>query len=259
MAAPTNLFQNLQVNWAIPAGVVGGTGPGQYDTVNIYKSSSEGMNYTLVQSLPVNPVSLVFPTSWPDPSQRITSKSGIFYMVGFSNSVTGDYTSSNYLTYKSLSPREQRMVLQLRDSLSRFITNRLADEEIRQYLEQGIQSFNIYSPTTSFDIFSLPPREEPLVILSALIMGVMQNMLGIGFTDISYSDQGFSLTASRMDKMTATLDKILTRYNELLSIAKLDYAEGGAGVGTVMLPIGMGGNLNRGIMNVFDLLSAVGR
>ena len=254
MTVPAQLFKNLTVNWSIPAGFAGGTGAGQYDAVNIYRSSSEAQNYTLLASIPFTGVE----TSYVDASKSITSKGGIFYMVVFSNSVTGA-VSSGYLTYKSLSPREQRMVLQLRDALSRFITNRLADEEIRQYLDQGLNTFNVYSPTTGFDIFTLPQREEPLVILGAMIMGVSQNMLGIGFTDISYSDQGFSLTAARMDKMATTFDKILGQYNNLLSIAKMDYAEGGTGVGTVMLPIGMGGNLNRGILNVFDLLSAVGR
>jgi len=254
MAVPAQLFKNLTVNWAIPPGIAGGTGPGQYDQVNIYRSSSEAQNYTLLASIPFTGVE----TYYVDTSKNITAKGGIFYMVVWSNSVTGA-VSNSYLTYKSLSPREQRIILQLRDSLSRFITNRLADEEIRQYLDQGLQSVNIYSPTTGFDIFTLPPSLEPLVILGALIMGVSHNMLGIGFTDISYSDQGFQLTANRMDKMATTFDKILGQYNNLLSIAKLDYAEGGTGVGTVMLPIGMGGNLNRGIMNVFDLLSAVGR
>ena len=246
MAVPENLFKQCTVQWVLPSDVAA------YDTVNIYQSSNEAQDYRLVASL--TPIV----TSWADPSTSLASKGGSHYMVIFSNSITGVYSNS-YLTYKALSPREQRMVLQLRDSLSRFITNRLADEEIRQYLEQGLQNFNVYSPTTGFDIFNLPQREEPLVILGAMIMGVSQNMLGIGFTDISYSDQGFSLTASRMDKMNSTLEKILGAYNNLLAIAKLDYAEGGAGVGTVMLPIGMGGNLNRGIMGIFDLLSAVGR
>ena len=254
MAVPNKLFQNLEVRWSIPAGVAGGTGPNQYDTFNIYRSDTEAQNYTLLASLPFTGVE----TSWVDTGKNITTKGTIFYMVVFSNSVNGA-VSASYLTYKTLSPREQRLVLQLRDALSRFITNRLADEEIRQYLDQGIQAFNVYSPTTGFDIFTLPQREEPLVILSALIMGVMQNMLGIGFTDISYSDQGFQLTASRMDKMSTTLDKILKSYNDLLAIAKMDYAEGGDSVGTIMLPIGIGGNISRGIMNVFDLLSAVGR
>jgi hypothetical protein len=253
MAVPQTLYQFVVVQWAIPSGITAAL----YDTVNIYRSSEEAQNYQLAGSTAFA-VSGVVTTSYTDTSKHFTSKGSYHYMVVFSHSATG-LVSGSYLAYKNMSPREQRMVLQLRDALSRFITNRLADEEIRQYLEQGLQNLNVYSPTTGFDMFNLPQSLEPLVILGAMIMGVAQNMLGIGFTDISYSDQGFSLTASRMDKMSATFDKVLSAYNNLLAIAKLDYAEGGTGVGTVMLPIGMGGNLNRGIMNVFDLLSAVGR
>jgi len=253
MAVPMKLFQNLTVQWVIPVGITAEL----YDTTNIYRSSMESQNYTFLAAIPFATAG-VPQTFWQDNTVNIAGKGGYFYMVVFSNSATG-LISNSYLTYKSLSPREQRMVLQLRDALSRFITNRLADEEVRQYLEQGINNLNVYSPTTGFDIFSLPQSLEPLVILGSIIMGVAQNMLGIGFTDIAYSDQGFSLTATRMDKMSTTFDKVLGAYNNLLAIAKLDYAEGGEGVGTIMLPIGMGGNLNRGIMNVFDLLSAVGR
>jgi hypothetical protein len=253
MALPLKLFQNVTVQWVIPAGITAEL----YDTTSLYRSSSEAQNYTFLASIPFAN-SGVPQTFWSDASVGLAAKGSYHYMVVFSNSATG-LISNSYLTYKALSPREQRLVLQLRDSLSRFITNRLADEEVRQYMDQGIQNLNVYSPTTNFDIFTLPASLEPLVILGAIIMGVANNMLGIGFTDISYSDQGFSLTATRMDKMTQTFDKVLGSYNALLAIAKLDYAEGGEGVGTVMLPIGMGGNLNRGIMNVFDLLSAVGR
>jgi hypothetical protein len=253
MAVPLNLFQATTVLWVIPQGITADL----YDTTNVYRSTMEAQNYTFLASIPFA-VAGVPQTFWQDNTVSLSAKDGFFYMVVFSHSTTG-LISNSYLTYKALSPREQRLVLQLRDSLSRFITNRLADEEIRQYLEQGIQNLNVYSPTTDFNIFSLPTSLEPLVILGAMIMGVANNMLGIGFTDISYSDQGFALTANRMDKMTLTFDKILKAYNDLLAIAKLDYAGGGESVGTVMLPIGMGGNISRGVMNVFDLLSAVGR
>lgn len=252
-AVPLNLYQNVVVRWAIPSGITSEL----YDTTNIYRSGTEAQNYTFLSSIPFV-VAGVPQTQYVDITAALALKDSYFYNVLFSHSMTG-LLSTSYLAYKALTPREQRILLQLRDALSRFITNRLADEEIRQYMQEALQALNIYSPTTTFNFFSLPEGLEPLVILGALIFGIIKNMLGIGFTDISYSDQGFSLAASRMDKMTTALDKIVAQYNGLLAIAKLEYAEGGEGVGTIALPIGMGGNLNRGIMNVFDLLSAVGR
>ena len=253
MPPPTSLFSHVQVNWVVPAGVTSAL----YDTINIYASGTETQSYNLLTS--VSFLDGAVPrTSYTDTTRTITARDTVHYMVIFSNSISGAYTDS-FMTFKSLSPREQRMVLQLRDYLSRFITNRLADEEIRQYIELSLNSVNLYSPATGFNIFSLPRELEPLVITGAVILGVAYNMLGIGFTDISYSDQGFQLTTSRYDKMSGMFDKVLGMYNNLLAVAKLEYAPGPEGVGTVMLPIGLGGNLNRGIMNVFDLLGALGR
>ena len=249
MAVPTTLFNFCEVRWIIPATIVAGT----YDTTNIYKSSSESQNYQLLAS-----ISNITATSYTDTTTSITAKDAANYMVLWSHSTTGIYSSSS-LAYKAPTPREQRLILQLRDYLSRFITNRLADEELRQYLEFAVNAFNIYSPITNFGLSDLPKQMEPLLMTGAVILGVSYNMLGIGFTDIGYSDQGFQLTTSRYDKMAGAFDKMLSMYNNLLSIAKMEYAEGPEGVGTVALPIGMGGNIGRGVMGVFDLLGSLGR
>lgn len=253
MAVPNILFQNIEVNWVIPADIT----PALYDTVNIYKSANESQTFVLLASIPLE-ISGIPQTKYTDVTSAINAKNVSHYMVVFSHSTSG-LVSASHLTYKSLSPREQRIVMQLRDYLSRFITNRLADEELRQYIELSLNSMNIYAPQTMFTIFSLPQALEPLLITGSVILGSAYNMLGIGFTDINYTDQGFSLTTDRYNKMTGVFDKTLKMYNDLLAIAKLDYAPGPEGVGTVALPIGLGGNLNRGILNIFDLLSAIGR
>ncbi len=252
MALPINLYTNVVVNWVIPPGITSVV----YDTINIYRSSMEAQNYDLMASIPFlsggNPQ-----TSYTDASQGITTKGTVFYTVIFSNSLTGAYNGP-YLAYKALTPREQRLVLQLRDSLSRFISNTLADEEIRQYLEGAIQGVNVYSPTTSFTFFDLPQSLEPLVLLGGLIFGASMNMLRVGFTDIQYSDQGWSLNANRMDKMGQTFDRVLKMYNELLAIAKLDYAEGPQSITTLMVPWGMGNKLGN-ILEIFSILGSAGR
>jgi hypothetical protein len=254
MAVPTNLHQYVTVKWVIPSGVVSPT----YDSINIYRSSQEAGNYTLLATIDIldgddNPQ-----TSYVDSTQSLASKDSVHYMVIFSGN-SGATVSDSYLAYKALTPREQRLILQIRDSLSRFISNSLADEELRQYLEQGLQGVNVYSPTTSFTAFDLPQSLEPLVILGAVIFGSAHNMLKIGFTDIQYSDQGWSLTANRMDKMGQQFDRIIKLYNELLAIAKLDYAEGPVAAGTCMLPISLGGNLGRSVLEIFNLIGSAGR
>ena len=48
-------------------------------------------------------------------------------------------------------------------------------------------------------------------------------------------------------------------YQDMLKLAKMDFMYGGASVGTIQLPIGIGGNIQRGILNVLDIFTSVGR
>ncbi|GAF95944.1 unnamed protein product, partial [marine sediment metagenome] len=157
MAVPEIIFQNIEVKWAIPSGITSTL----YDTVNIYYSSDEAQGYMLLASLSFLDGSTPR-TSYTDLTKHISTKSTSHYTVIFSHSVSG-LLSDSYIAYKSLTPREQRIVYQLRDGLSRFITNRLADEEIRQYTDLGLHGFNIYPPVTQFTMFTLPISMEPLV------------------------------------------------------------------------------------------------
>jgi hypothetical protein len=47
--------------------------------------------------------------------------------------------------------------------------------------------------------------------------------------------------------------------NSLLALSKMDYISAGASVGTIALPISIGGNMNKGALNVLDLLTSLGR
>lgn len=253
MAAPTNLFQNVVVKWAIPAGITSAV----YDTTNIYSSSTEGQQYTLLASIPFLDLAGSPQTSYTDATRGLVTKDTVFYMVVFSHSTSGALSDS-YLAYKALSPREQRLVYQIRDALSQFVTNTLADEEVRMYLEQGLQGVNMYSPTTDFTTFTMPASLEPLVLWGAIIFGASQNMMRIGFTDIQYSDQGWSLTANRMDKMGATFDRLIKAYNEMLALAKLDYASGPTSIGTLMMPLGLSGKIGP-VLEAYNALGSSGR
>jgi len=237
----------VQINWTLPT-VAAGT----YDTINVYRSGSESTGYTKIGTA-------AWPaTTYTDTEKTLSAKETVNYVVTFSLSTVPGVESEYALTYKTLSPREKRMVFQIRDSISRFVTNRLADEEIRQYLEQGISAFNIRPPATEFDIFNLPKNMEPLVLYGALIFGVTNNMLGIGFTDVSYTDNGWQMTGNRMEKMNSTLEKVLGIYDKLILPAKLEFAYGGDAIGTVSLPIGIGGRVGN-VLGLFDVLSSLGR
>jgi hypothetical protein len=61
-------------------------------------------------------------------------------------------------------------------------------------------------------------------------------------------------------KMQAAMEVIGKVYTQYLPLIKLDFAwDSPMGVGTVSLPISMGGNVSRGLLNVLDIFTATGR
>ena len=228
------------------------TVPAAYDTVNIYKSNQESQGYNLLTSVPSTT------TQYTDSAVNIAAKDSWFYAVVFSNSVSGAQ-SAPQLAWKMLTPREQKLVFQLRDIVSRFVSNRLADEELRQYIEHGLNTVNVYSPQTSFTLFSLPGNLESLVVTSAAMYGILFNMLGIGMTDINVSDHGMSMQWDRYGKMSQTLKDITAQYNSVLQLAKLEYAPSGTAIGTVQLPIGVGGRIASNLLSTLDMFQNLGR
>jgi len=240
----TSLFTYAIVNWP--------TAPTGYDTVNIYRSTNETQGFTLIASLPSTQ------TQYIDTSVPIAAKDAYFYVVSFSNASTPDVQTTPQLAWKLLTPREQKFVYQLRDITSRFVSNRLADEELRQYMQHGLQTVNVYSPETAFTMVDLPLNLEPLVLTAASMYGIMFNMLAIGMTDVNINDNGISMQFDRFGKMSGTLKEITTRYNEMLGLAKMEYADGGVAIGTSQLPIGIGGRVGS-ILGLIDAFQNLGR
>lgn len=242
------------IRWAIPEGF----NVDDYDSVNIFYSYKESSGYTLLYTLPVRDANNNITDRYEDKKNFITSKDNIYYIVIYHNSVT-DTSSEKILAFKETTPREQKLIYLLRDSLSKFISNKLVDEELRIYLESGLHSFNIIPPVTSFTVFNLPPNLEPLIVLSATLYGAMINMLQVSFTDINATDNGITLNIDRGSKVSNMIDKINSYYKDLVNTIKIEYAEGGQGVGSVPVPIGLAGNIGKSVMNIFDLLNALGR
>jgi hypothetical protein len=243
------------IKWLVPQGIDLTT----YSKVCIYYSTTEGTNYTLLDTIDAvdtngNPI-----TSYEDTFHSIVNKDSTFYVVAY-YAPTTDKITDFVLTYKDLTPKEKKLVFNLANLLSPFISNTLTDEELRQYLEQGLKAYNINPPvTTDFTMFTLPPSLEPIILLGGAIFGAYTNVLKIAFGDVSITDNGIALTINRGEKITALVDKINAKYKEIIEISKLDYAYTGQSVGSVPLPIGIGNNLGRSIMNVFDLIGALGR
>lgn len=201
----------------------------------------------------------IWVSNWTDPTIDIRQKDNYYYIVKY---VTADrdYESKFYLTRKSLSPKEQRLVNYLKNWLSPWLTNCLTDDEIRAGIIFALQNLNIKSPVTYFSIETLPFILESTLMMGAAIYSMMYKYLGIAFTDVSYSDNGVSVTIDRGGKIQNAIDKATAYYDKIIDVAKLHYIQPGCSVGSIPLSLSLGGRLPGNIMGALsNLFNAIGR
>lgn len=258
MADRLDSVSNVEINWVVPADIQT-AGTAFYDQIAIYKSASENTGYTLLISVSSKDPFANFITSYIDTTTPSLNKDEFYYLIQFSKTSAPAFQSKYFPTYFSLTPRELRLTTQLKSYLSTFIASKLSDEDLRQGFQLALQAFNILPPITGFTIDDFPREYEPLLIAGAQIYSLLFRYLSIAITDFSYSDQGLSLNIDRGAKIKTAVDQLLANYNGLVTTAKMEFAFTGEGLGTIQLPIGLGGNIGRGILNIADLFTALGR
>lgn len=196
---------------------------------------------------------------WVDPTIDIRHKDCFYYIVKY---VTADknYESKFYLTRKSLTPKEQRLVNHLKGWLTPWLTNCMTDDDIRAGIVFALESLNIKSPVTHFTIETLPQILESTLMAGSAIYTMMYKYLGIAFTDVSYSDNGVSVTIDRGQKIQNAIDKATAYYDKLIDIAKLHYLNPGVAVGSIPLNISLSGRISGNIFGaISNLFNAIGR
>lgn len=200
----------------------------------------------------------VWTTTWTDPTIDITAKDSYYYIVKYVYT-DKSHESKFYLTIKSLTPKEQRLIHHLKNWLSPWMTNCLSDDDLRAGFLFAIQSLNVITPVTYFNIESLPANLESVALVGAAIFALMYKYLGIAFTDVSYSDSGVSMTIDRGGKIQNAIDKATTYYNSLINQAKYQFMPTGAGIGTIPMTISLGGRMSGSLLNVLNVFNAIGR
>ena len=247
------IFNSLEVGWVIPREIQSGlVGANPWTTTRVYRSDSENGTYALIATVAI--ATLLY----EDTAHTFDERGTLYYLVKFVRA-DGTTQSRYYMAYVSLTPKEQRMVDYLKSALSPFLISGISDEQLAIGLQMGMNSMNIFPPRTSWTIVSFPASMEPLLHMSTLIFALFQRYLPIALTDVGYNDMGLTVTVDRGSKIQLQIDKIMKFYNELLSVAKLDYAHTGSGLGTLQMPISVGGNLNKGLLNVLDIFTSMGR
>jgi hypothetical protein len=267
-----NSFSAIEIYWSVPLDIAA-QGISVWDKIRVYRSGNENSGYALVTddagiviSEIASNISGTWVTSWDDPTQTLTAKDGLFYLVRYYNS-NAMAESKFYLVYKSLTPREQRLVEQIKHCVTPWISQFCTDDDIRGGLTMALNVINMQPPTTAFTLDTFPYNLEQLLLPGAAAFTLLCHYLGVAITDLNYSDMGFSLNIDRGAKVKTAIDMLmgLAGYSgaaggtNLLALAKMDYISAGASVGTVSLPISIGGNMNKGALNVLDLLTSLSR
>lgn len=243
---------NTVVYWRIPPEIQSAP-PGTYIGANLYRSTNEDGVYTKLNDVPI-PLNV---TEYEDTQVPITSKDRYYYLVRF---VRSDNTETTYyLAYTHLSPKELRLGSLLRNMMSPFLSAMLTEEDIYAGLKLGLQAFNLYPPKTNFTIPTLPPELEPLILMMSAMFAFIQKYVPVAITDLSYSDNGLSLSVDRGSKVKTAIDMINGFVKEYIFPYKWNYVSAGTAFGSIPIPLSLGGKMTAQLLNILDIFNVTGR
>ena len=260
-ATPDALGTATSVLWNIPAEV--SSNP-SIDNVKVWRSqSSENTGYTFLADVP-RVTGAAIPTSYVDPT--IANRQA-FYLVTFTAGASGSpeyYESSYNTTYFYPTPRELRLIETIKRSMPEVISRcgvGLNDSDYMVGLRLAVQIFNTYPPETHFTWENFPSSHEYFLIGLAQLTTLASRYLPLSIRDWSYSEPGgVVMQVDRGAKISQAIQIISNVYSQYLPIVKLDFSSDfPTGVGTVQLPLSMGGVVSRGMLNVLDIFTATGR
>jgi hypothetical protein len=143
--------------------------------------------------------------------------------------------------------------------LSPFLSAMLTEDDIQAGLWLGLKAFNLYPPQTSFTIANLPPDLEPLVLMMAAMFALVQRYVPVSITDLSYSDNGLSLSIDRGSKVKTAIDMINAFVDKYILPYKWNYAPMGSGFGSIPIPLSLGGKMTAQLLNILDIFNVTGR
>jgi len=227
--------------------------PDPYIGINLYRSQSEDGDYVRINTsvIPLNQL------EFEDIQVPVTSKDGFHYLIRFVRPDNSETTY--YLAYTHLSPRELRLCTSLRTMLSPFLSAMLTEDDIQAGLWLGLRAFNLYPPQTSFTVANLPSDLEPLVLMMAAMFALVQRYVPVSITDLSYSDNGLSLSIDRGSKVKTAIDMINAFVDKYILPYKWNYAPMGSGFGSIPIPLSLGGKMTAQLLNILDIFNVTGR
>lgn len=262
-ATPDTLGNATDILWNVPKEVSDRT---DIDHVKIWRSqTSENQGYTLLDTIDTGSGTGIV-TSYVD--NTLPTRTA-YYLVTFTAGPTGgtgpaDYESNYNTTYFYPLPRELRLIESIKRSMPEVISRcgvGLNDSDYMVGLQLALQIFNSYPPETYFRLDNFPKTHEYFLIGLASLTTLASRFLPISIRDWAYSEPGgVVMTVDRGAKINQALQVIGQVYTQYLPLVKLDFSsEFPTGLGTIQLPLSMGGVVSRGLLNVLDIFTATGR
>lgn len=249
---PSELDGGATLAWTVPVEI---SARGDIDRIRIFKSGSEDTGYEKIDEIVNNPLS--FTTSYHDSTGM---RGGHFYLVTFL-STSSNYESCYHITFLTPTPREARLIEQIRRATPDIIRHTLTNEDYMSGLNLAVQIFNAYPPQTGFTLAGFPRSYEFFLIGLGQLTALTSRFLPISIRDWRYSEPGgIVMDVDRGAKINQALEIIAQTYTQYLPLVKLDFASDfPLGVGTIQLPLSMGGIVSRGVLNILDIFTATGR
>jgi hypothetical protein len=252
-------LSSTTVEWVIPTEYASDS---QWDTIQVY-GSSDAMTFTLLASIPSGIANTppAFVTTYNDTSIQ---NPWTYYGIKLFNSVGGN-SSHWIIAFASPSYIEMQLVTQLRDMLGTTLSTdpttgiEFTDNQLLAGIQLGLNAFNIYPPVTCFTLDNFPQEYVVILLYLAQLFTLINKYLGMALNDFSYNDNGLSLNIDRGARINTAVSQVQTLINNLLAITKLEFAFMGESVGTLQLPVGIGGVISRGVSNLLDVFNSFGR
>jgi hypothetical protein len=256
-ATPDSLGTATTILWNVPQEIASRT---DVDKIKIWRSqTSENDGYSLLATIDTGSGSSIV-TSYIDATLPTRTA---FYLVTFV-STSATFESNYNTTYYYPLPRELRLIEAIRRSMPDVISKcgiGLNDSDYMVGLRLALGIFNSYPPETYFNLNNFPASHEYFLIGLASLTTLASRFLPISIRDWAYSEPGgVVMTVDRGAKINQALQVIGQVYTQYLPLVKLDFSDQlPTGVGTIQLPLSMGGVVSRGLLNVLDIFTATGR
>lgn len=241
----------VEIRWEVPANV----STTDFNKTRILRATMESGPY-----LPVDEIDTL--DSDGNVRFRYEDADGnrnFYYQIRYFNSTSKLEFHDFSITIFPLSPREKRLITFILGWVPDILKPDLTEFEMQFALRLSMNAFNVQPPETMLTLDNFPDNYEHFLITGAEVNLTYHKFLKLAIRDFSYSDMGFSLNIDRGSKMRQFAEDSLKQYNEYLKLAKFNFTHMGLGLGTVPLPLSMGGQISRNLLNVLDIMTALGR